>query len=416
MNIFGLNITRNVVTNNGVVQMEAMPFDNLNDENTDERNKHLIDCSTIYGRSRAYRECNVVRTVLGKSSSAIANLKVYALDEDDKEIVTPQAKTIIAKLNRPNPKEDFKRFFRKLDLNCKLHGKAYVHKQYSELFNEYNYYVIPNAYIAEIFLLETDELFNRKVDYFLVNDGTQSYQLSPKDVHIFYDGTLDEAGNFDMMGGSRLESLSEVISTYVILWEALTEMYGDRGALNIISMGARDAQMAGLPALKSEREALLKRMSQRFGLRRGQAKNEVITTDAKVSPVTAKMSDMEFEKTIIQCLKAIANAYDCPAVLLDIESARFKNSTEAMKILYTQSAIPTAEYYFSEWCQMIGETLLPFSIRADYSHLEFYQEGKKEEAIAFQQMSNAIATLGGVLLENKPVITNSEARLKLDLE
>ena len=59
---------------------------------------------------------------------------------------------------------------------------------------------------------------------------------------------------------------------------------------------------------------------------------------------------------------------------------------------------------------------LPFELKADYSHLEFYQEARKEEAIAFQQMANAISTLGNVTLENKPVITNAEARLKLDLE
>lgn len=413
MNIFGLNITRNVITTNGVVQMEQS--NNSSDEIYDERNNHLIDCSTIYGRSRAYRECNVVRTVLGKSSSAIANLKVWALDKDDKVVKSAQAEKIIAKLNRPNPKEDFKRFFRKLDLNCKLHGKSYVRKVYSSLFKEWNYYVIPNAFIYTVYKLETDELFNRKVDYYNINDGTESFILQPSDVHIFYDGTLDEASNFDLLGGSRLESLSEVISTYVILWEALTEMYGDRGALNLISMGVREPGMMSLSALKTEREALLKRMSTRYGIRRGQAKNEVISTDAKVSPITAKMSDMEFEKTIIQCLKAIANAYDCPSVLLDIESARFKNSTEAMKILYTQSAIPTAEYYFSEWCQMIGELNLDFAIRADYSHLEFYQEGKLQEAVGFQQMANAISALSSVTLDGKAIITNEEARLKLDL-
>ena len=115
-------------------------------------------------------------------------------------------------------------------------------------------------------------------------------------------------------------------------------------------------------------------------------------------------------------VKAIGAAYDIPAPLLDIESSRYKNMTESIKNLYTNASIPTAEYFFSEWLQMIGEFNLSFELKADYSHLDFYQEAKKEEAVAFQQMANAVFTLSGVVIEGDAVITNSEARLKLDLE
>jgi hypothetical protein len=176
-------------------------------------------------------------------------------------------------------------------------------------------------------------------------------------------------------------------------------------------MGVNNAAMAGLPSLKNEKESVLLRLSKRFGLMRGQDKNVLVTTDAKVSPLTAKMSDMEFEKIIIECKKAIGAAYDVPAPLLDIESSRFKNMTEAIKNIYTNSAIPSAEYFFSEWLQMIGEITLPFELKADYSHLDFYQEAKKEDAIGFQSMSQAV-----VPLVDNGLITRSEARLKLDLE
>ena len=378
--------------------------------------EYFIDCSTTDGRIKAYNKCDVLRTVLGKSSSAIANLKVWALDEDGRVVKSRKAKEIIGKLMRPNPKEDFKRWFKKLDAQCKLHGKSYVRKSYSALFDEWNYYIIPFQYVTENYKNNTDVLYEREINQYLINDGTSSDYLQPNEVHVFYDITLSSDKYGHMFGGSRLLSLSDVISTYVVLWEVLTEMYGNRGALNIISMGIKDSQMAGLPALKTEKESILKRLSERFGLRRGQDKNVLISTDAKVSPLTAKMSDMEFVNVIIECKKAIGAAYDTPAPLLDIESSRYKNMTEAIKNLYTNSSIPTAEYFFSEWLQMIGEVSLPFELKADYSHLEFYQEARKEEAIAFQQMANAISTLGNVTLENKPVITNAEARLKLDLE
>lgn len=410
MNIFGLSIEF-ASTKNGVVEINP----DLEEIWGESAAQYFIDCSTIYGRSKAYKKCDVVRTVIGKSSNAIANLKVWALDEDGKQVNTAQSKRILSKLERPNPKEDFKRFFRKLDLYCKLHGKAYVHKVYSNIFNEYNYYVIPNEFVTPLYLNETDELFNRKVDKYVVNDQTENYEILPKDIHIFYDGTLNQTLPYESIGGSRLESLSEVISTYIVLWEVLTELYGDSGARNIISMGVKDAAMASLPSLKSEKEAFYKTLKN-FGGRRKQDKNLVVTTDAKVSQLTAKMSEMEFANIIIECKKAIANAFDCPAVLLDIESARFKNSTEAIKNLYTQSAIPVAEYYFSEWVQMVGELSLPFRLMADYSHLEFYQEAELAKGVAFQQMASAISTLSTTLVGNKPVISNSEARIKLNLE
>lgn len=410
MNIFGLSIEL-ASTKDGVVSTTSEYDEYIKNIGS----AYFIDCSTTSGRSKAYRTCDPVSTVIGKSSNAIANLKVWALNEDGKQVDTPKSRVILAKLQRPNPKEDFKRFFRKLDLYCKLHGKAYVHKVYSKLFNEYNYYVIPYEFVTETYLNDTDELFNRKIEKYTINDGISSYDLYPNQVHVFYDGILNEKVVCESIGGARLESLSEVVSAYNVMWETITELYGDSGARNIISMGVKDAGMMGIPALKSEKLDLYRKL-RGFGGRRVQDKNLVISTDAKVSALTAKMSEMELQNMIVECKKAIANKFDCPAVLLDVESARYKNTTEAIKVLYTQSAIPVAEYYFSEWLQMIGEISLPFKLCADYSHLEFYQDGKKEESVAFQQMSNAISTLGNVVLEGKPVITNSEARIKLDLE
>ena len=70
--------------------------------------EYFIDCSTTDGRIKAYNKCDVLRTVLGKSSSAIANLKVWALDEDGRVVKSRKAKEIIGKgLMRPNPKEGF---------------------------------------------------------------------------------------------------------------------------------------------------------------------------------------------------------------------------------------------------------------------------------------------------------------------
>ena len=405
MNLFGYesNINRSVATQDFLEKLK-------DEDDAPAQVSYFINCKTTAGRNTAYEKCDVVRSVLGKSSGFIANLKVWALDEDGKQITTRKAKEIITKLNRPNPYEDFKRWFRKLDVICKLQGKCYVHKSYSKAFNEYDYYIIPYEFVTEEYEQAVNVLYERQIKRYLINDGITSYYLMPEDVHIFYDVSADTKTQCHILGASRLESLSEVISTYVTLWEVLTEMYGDSGARNLISMGVNNPQMMAMPKLKDEKDDIYKKMK-RFGNRRKQEKNQIISTDAKVHQLTAKMSEMQFADTIKDCKKSIANAYEIPAELLGIESSRFKTVPEARKEAYTQSAIPTAEYYFSEWLQMIGETYLPFVLKADYSHLDFYQEAKLQESVAFQQMANGV-----VPLVKNNIISVDEARVKLDLE
>lgn len=374
------------------------------------KSEYHIDCSTVSGQLKAYQKCDVVRSVLGKSSSFIANLKVWALNDDGSENTSPLAKKEIAKLNRPNPNEDRKIFFKKLDQQVKLHGKAYVRIVKSAILKEEYYYVIPAQFVTVYYKNENEPNFDRTVDKYQISTGAESYTLQPNQVHVFYDVTCEDS-NYSFYGASRLESLSEVISTYVTLWEVLTEMYGDRGALNIISMGINNPQMMQLPQTQKASDSFLDLIKRKFGVRRGQHHNIVTPLDAKVSPVSAKMADMMFADTIKDCKRSIAIAYEIPPELLGIESSRFKTVPEARKEAYTQNAITSFEYYISEWLTMRGYANLPFTISPDYSHLDFYQEAKLQEAVAFQQMANAV-----VPLTENGLMSIQEARIKLDLE
>ena len=393
-----------ITTQNGVIGLSERYKELLNSS------AYHIDCSTIEGQLKAYRKCDVVRSVLGKSSSFIANLKVWALNDDGSENKSALALKELAKLNKPNPKEDRKIFFKKLDQHVKLHGHAYVRIVKSISLKDEFYYVIPNQFVTPIYKNSSNLLGERDVDYFQINTLTESYRLQPDEVHIFNDVTLDVQGDC-IYGQSRLESLSEVISTYVTIWEVLTEMYGDRGALNIISMGINDPKMMSLPQTEKEKESFYEKLKKKFGVRRGQNHNIVTSFDAKVNPVSAKMADMMFTDIIKDCKKSIANAYEIPPELLGIESSRFKTVPEARKEAYTQSAITSMEYYISEWMIMRKMDNLPFTIAPDYSHLDFYQEAQLQKAVAFQQMANAV-----VPLVTNGIIDVNEARIQLDLE
>jgi phage portal protein BeeE len=404
MNIFTNDI---ITTENGVVSFTQKYKELFN------KTPYFIDCSTINGRMDAYRKCDVVRSVLGKSSSFIANLKIWALNDDGSENTSRLAKQELAKLNRPNPKEDRKIFFKKLDQQIKLHGVAYTRTVKSN--GEEYYYVIPRQYLTIEWDLDVSANFDRIPKRYIVNDGVKSYDLKPEEVHVWHDVTMTNDG-YTMYGASRLESLSEVISTYVVIWEVLTEMYGDRGALNIISMGINDPKIMSLPQTEKEKDSFYDKLKKKFGIRRNQDHNIVTQFDAKVNPISAKMADMMFAETIKDCKRSIANAYEIPPELLGIESSRFKTVPEARKEAYTQSAITSMEYYISEWLIMRGIVDLPFTIAPDYSHLDFYQDAQLQKAIAFGQMANSLAAIADKTIEGKPIITWEQAQIMLDLK
>ena len=376
-------------------------------------NDYFIDCSTVDGQLKAYKKCDVVRSVLGKSSSFIANLKVWALNNDGSENLTKLALQEISKLNKPNPKENRTIFFKKLDQQVKLHGKCYVRKL--KISSEEYYYVIPYQFVTPNYANKVNANFDREVITYTIKDGVKSYDLPTNEVHVFYDVTLS-SDNYSMYGASRLESLSEVISTYVVLWEVMTELYASGGARNIISMGVNDPKMMALTQTKKETESFYEKIKTMFGNRRNQHPNMVTALPATVHSLSAKMQDMVLSETIKDCKRSIANAYEIPPELLGIESSRFKTVPEARKEAYTQSAITSFEYYISEWNIMRGNQELPFTISPDYSHLDFYQDAQLQKAIAFGQMANSLAGLAEKTIEGKPIITWNQAQIMLDLK
>lgn len=401
------NSTDIITTENGIVQLTE-EFKKLA-----RSSDYFINCSTAEGQLKAYKKCDVVRSVLGKKSSFIANLKVWALEPDGSESKTALAKKEIQKLNNPNPKENRTIFFKKLDQQVNLHGKCYV--RIVKVGKEEYYYVIPFHYVTPEYDLTVGSTFDRNVKRYLINDGVKSYWLNSNEVHVFYDVTLT-GDMYSMYGASRLESLSEVISTYVVVWEIMTELYASGGARNIISMGVNDPKMMQLPQTKKETEGFYDKLKKMFGNRRDQHPNMVTSLPATVHSLSAKMQDMVLEATIKDCKRSIANAYEIPPELLGIESSRFKTVPEARKEAYTQSAITSFEYYISEWNIMRGNQELPFTISPDYSHLDFYQDAQLQKAIAFGQMANSLAGLAEKTIEGKPIITWNQAQIMLDLK
>ena len=233
-------------------------------------------------------------------------------------------------------------------------------------------------------------------------------EIPENEIYVYYDGILSN-GTYSVHGGSRLQSLSNVISNYVTLWEVRCELYANHGAKNLISLGIDNEKIFAFQSLNKEIQNIQDAYA-KYGLRRGFWQSLIIRSRGTVQKLSQPMADFEFESAIKDMKKAMCNAFSCPPELYGIESSRFKTVPEARKEFYTQACIPMMEYYLQNWLQMIGEIALPFDLVPDYSHMDFYQEAKLQEGIAFQQMANGV-----VPLVTNQIITVQEARTKLDI-
>ncbi|NDV46248.1 phage portal protein [Paludibacter sp. 221] len=365
----------------GSKELTDLFLDRMSSEN------YFINCGTMSGRDLAYKKCGLVSSVIGRCAESIANLNVWALDEDGKVIKTKEAQNILNELKHPNPKENFSTFSMKLETFLKKEGKAYVRRVKSNFFNESDYYVVPNNLITPVYSDSYDLYFNRKIDYWELNNGTTTKRINPEDIFVFYDRRISKNDNH-VLGGSRLESLSEVISTLTVLWEVSTELYGDGGAKNIISLGADDVNLFTSPFMKQERETVQSVLKQ-YGFRRKQYKNLVTKAKAEVHPLTSSIKELGLTDTIRNGIIELCSQYVMPVVLLGIEASRYKATTEARQEFYNQSVVPSAKFIIDDYLSMIGKNKISFRIEPDCSHMDFYQASKQQQGVALQQVAQA---------------------------
>jgi len=373
------------------------------------RTKHVIDCSTIIGQREAYRRCDIVRSVISEISNAEANLNIWAVDDNNKEITSLRAKKILNKLKQPNPYQSQVAFMQVLTLFRKIHGRCYVRKFRNSL-GEYDYYIIPNHYLTIEWDDKYDLAYNRKVKKYIVSRGFKREELTSDEVFVFYDGNISTSScDETVLGDSRLVSLSEIVSAYVVMFETLTGLYSEGGARNIIGMGAKDVYLQRSMETEKEKKELKEKLKYAFGWLKGQVKDMVISTTPSVHRLSAPISELDIEKNAKLTMKAICNAFRVPSEVFGVETARYKIIEDGLRLLYTQCAAPDLDSVLAQWMQMV-EGGNDFKLKADYSHLDFYKASQMQEGQAWATYAQAFQSL----IETG-ICTVEEARIKLNL-
>ena len=267
------------------------------------------------------------------------------------------------------------------------------------LSGAFELFVVPNLCVTENAAISPALSFMPDadiVDYTVTICGS-SMKIAKEDMFIVRDASYD----LNACGGniSRMVSLQKSVNTFVASYEAVHELMINRGMLAIISLTSGSGDIirdARLPETESEKKNI-QQAFRKYGIRSDQFKYAITSMNAAVSPVSSTITDLGLTDVQKACKKEIADIYQVPSVLLDVEGSTYANAKEAKTILYNDAIIPEANNIFSVLNRIYG--FEDFKVMPYYDHLELFQESKREQAAGMTNLVNALnnAVSGGLM-------------------
>lgn len=398
MNLFGYEIRRksnNTASNLPVSTLSYIGVPPVFQGSTETVG--TIDTRGKAGQAKAYALCSPLMSVISKKCAAIKNLRLAVTTDDGEDLERPDA---VRTMSHPNSVQGIADFVAYIEAMTQIFGKAYIVRiesvgvpEYFELFVVPNLCVTENAAISPALSFMPDADI---VDYTVTICGS-SMKIAKEDMFIVRDASYD----LNVCGGniSRMVSLQKPVNTFVASYEAVHELMVNRGMLAIISLTSGSGDIirdANLPETESEKKNI-QQAFRKYGIRADQFKYAITSMNAAVSPVSSTITDLGLTDVQKACKKEIADIYQVPSVLLDVEGSTYANAKEAKTILYNDAIIPEANNIFSVLNRIYG--FEDFKVMPYYDHLELFQESKREQAAGMTNLVNALnnAVSGGLM-------------------
>lgn len=398
MNLFGYEIRRksnNTASNLPVSTLSYIGVPPVFQGSTETVG--TIDTRGKAGQAKAYALCSPLMSVISKKCAAIKNLRLAATTEDGEDLERPDA---VRTISRPNSVQGIADFVAYIEVMTQIFGKAYIVRMESVgLPGAFELFVVPNLCVTENAAISPALSFMPDadiVDYTVTICGS-SMKIAKEDMFIVRDASYD----LNACGGniSRMVSLQKPVNTFVASYEAVHELMINRGMLAIISLTSGSGDIirdARLPETESEKKNI-QQAFRKYGIRSDQFKYAITSMNAAVSPVSSMITDLGLTDVQKACKKEIADIYQVPSVLLDVEGSTYANAKEAKTILYNDAIIPEANNIFYVLNRIYG--FEDFKVMPYYDHLELFQESKREQAAGMTNLVNALnnAVSGGLM-------------------
>lgn len=398
MNLFGYEIRRK--SNNAASNLPASTLSYIGVPPVFQGSTETvgtIDTRGKAGQAKAYALCSPLMSVISKKCAAIKNLRLAATTEDGEDLERPDA---VRTMSRPNSVQGIADFVAYIEAMTQIFGKAYIVRMESVGLPEaFELFVVPNLCVTENAAISPALSFMPDadiVDYTVTICGS-SMKIAKEDMFIVRDASYD----LNACGGniSRMVSLQKPVNTFVASYEAVHELMINRGMLAIISLTSGSGDIirdARLPETESEKNNI-QQAFRKYGIQADQFKYAITSMNAAVSPVSSTITDLGLTDVQKACKKEIADIYQVPSVLLDVEGSTYANAKEAKAILYNDAIIPEANNIFYVLNRIYG--FEDFKVMPYYDHLELFQESKREQAAGMTNLVNALnnAVSGGLM-------------------
>ena len=396
MNLFGYEIRRKSDNTDSKLPISTLSYINVPPVfQGSTETVGTIDTSGKAGQAKAYALCSPLMSVISKKCAAIKNLRLAATTDDGEDLERPDA---VRTMSHPNSVQGIADFVAYIEAMTQIFGKAYIVRMESVGFPEsFELFVVPNLCVTENAAISPALSFMPDadiVDYTVTICGS-SMKIAKEDMFIVRDASYD----LNACGGniSRMVSLQKPVNTFVASYEAVHELMVNRGMLAIISLTSGSGDIirdANLPETESEKKNI-QQAFRKYGIRADQFK--YASMNAAVSPVSSTITDLGLTDVQKACKKEIADIYQVPSVLLDVEGSTYANAKEAKTILYNDAIIPEANNIFSVLNRIYG--FEDFKVMPYYDHLELFQESKREQAAGMTNLVNALnnAVSGGLM-------------------
>lgn len=403
MRFFGYDITRATNSDKVVREIRMNPVFSMLGVGSDG-----INTSTPLGQAKAYACCSVLMSVIIKKVNAIKNMRLMTVNDAGEDVGNKDA---IKAISQPNSYQHIEDFVAVVNLMVNVFGRAYIMKVDAiGVDGAFELFVVPNLCVTEnesaMQSISFEQHGNIR-DYTVTID---SLQLTVDRDHMFviYDSTC-EMSLFGGYGISRMVSLKEQINTFVSSYDATHELMVNRGMLAIISLTSGNGDFlkdVTLPQTASEKEKVQEALN-RYGIIHNKMKYAITNLNASVVPVSSTIKDLGLTDVQRSSKKDIADVYQVPSVLLDVEGSTYANAKEAKMILYTDAIIPEANNIFRTLNKIYG--FEDFNVMPYYDHLELFQEAKRQQAAG---MTNLVSALTNAV--NSGLMNQQEARAELD--
>jgi len=337
---------------------------------------------------RDFLEVPELNSVINIRARAMASAKVDAVN---KETGKPQSNntSLIRVLRRPNWFQGSGEFWKQTSLWRDIYGDEYIYfLTPTGMPNSYKGMFTLNPGQVKVkfkpsnlyFLMEQAE----GLDYLYRANG-QEYPLGMDEIIHLNDNRV-KADN-PIKGTSKIDSLQGPIKN-------IRAAYRKRNIslnmpIGIISNSQKDA-LGGVVAMDpDEKEEAQSRIRDRNGL--------PIITNLPVTyeDMTISAKDLGLFEEVREDTMRVCDAYGVPYDLLAGQKGNALSDggraiKEAMKQMYETTIIPDMQERMDAINNRIGTETMAWEVRAKFKHLPVFEEDRKQRAISFKQMMDAI--------------------------